>query len=66
MLIKQLLMMTGYYKVIILQRNSAKKHVKVDKQICYTICQSANKAYVKVIEACRKTVFVLKQLTCIK
>ena len=30
-------------------------------EIC-TICQSANKAYVKV--ACRKTLFVLSQLTC--
>ena len=27
-------------------------------EIC-TICQSANKAYVKDIEVCRKTVFVL-------
>ena len=33
-------------------------------EIC-TICQYVNKAYVKVIEACRKTVFVLSQLTCI-
>ena len=33
-------------------------------EIC-TICQSTNKAYVKVIEACCKTVFVLSQLTCI-
>ena len=30
-----------------------------------TIYQSANKAYVKVIVVCRKTVFVLNQLTCI-
>ena len=30
--------------------------------IC-TLCQSANKAYVKVIEVYRKTVFVLSQLT---
>ena len=30
-----------------------------------TTCKSANKAYVKVIEACRKMVFVLSQLTCI-
>ena len=33
-------------------------------EIC-TICQSANKEYVKVIEVCCKTVFVLSQLTCI-
>ena len=33
-------------------------------EIC-TICNTANKAYVKVIETCRKTVFVLSQLTCI-
>ena len=33
-------------------------------EIC-TICQSANKTYVKVIEACRKPIFVLSQLTCI-
>ena len=31
----------------------------------YTICQSANKAYINVIEVCRKTVFVLSQLTCV-
>ena len=31
----------------------------------YTTCQSANKAYVNVIEVCRKTVFVLSQLTCL-
>ena len=28
-----------------------------------TICHTANKAYVKVIEACHKPVFVLSQLT---
>ena len=33
-------------------------------EIC-TICQSANKAYIKVIEVCRKTVFVLSPLTYI-
>ena len=33
-------------------------------EIC-TICQSANKAYIKVSEACRKSVFVLSQLPCI-
>ena len=33
-------------------------------EICI-ICNNANKAYVKVIEICRKTVFVLSQLTCI-
>ena len=33
-------------------------------EICI-ICNTANKAYVKVIETCRKTVFVLNQLTCI-
>ena len=33
-------------------------------EIC-TICNTANKAYVKVIENCRKTVFVLNQLTYI-
>ena len=33
-------------------------------EIC-TICNTANKAYVEVIETCRKTVFVLSQLTCI-
>ena len=33
-------------------------------EIC-AICNTANKAYVKVIETCRKTVFVLSQLTCI-
>ena len=33
-------------------------------EIC-TICHTTNKAYVKVIEACRKTVFVPNQLTCI-
>ena len=31
----------------------------------YTICNTANKKYVKVIETCRKTVFVLSQLTYI-
>ena len=30
-----------------------------------TICHSANKAYVNVIEVCRKTVFVLSLLTCL-
>ena len=34
-------------------------------EIC-TICQSANKAYVAVIEVCRKTIFVLSQLTGIR
>ena len=29
------------------------------------ICNTVNKAYVKVIEICRKTVFVLSQLTSI-
>ena len=33
-------------------------------EIC-TICNCANKAYVKVIETCRKTVCGLSQLTCI-
>ena len=36
-------------------------------EIC-TICNTVNKAYVKVIETCRKTIinkFVLRQLTCI-
>ena len=33
-------------------------------EIC-TICHTANKVYVKSIETCRKTVFVLSQLTCI-
>ena len=32
--------------------------------IC-TICHTANEAYVSVIEACHKMVFVLSQLTCI-
>ena len=31
-------------------------------EIC-TICNTANKAYVKVIETCHKIVFVLSQLT---
>ena len=30
-----------------------------------TICNTANKAYVKVTETCLKTVLVLSQLTCI-
>ena len=33
-------------------------------EIC-AICNTANKSYVKVIETCRKTVFVQSQLTCI-
>ena len=33
-------------------------------EIC-SICNTANNAYVKVIETCRKTVFVLSRLTCI-
>ena len=33
-------------------------------EIC-TICNTANKAYVKVIETCCKMVFVLSQLTCL-
>ena len=33
-------------------------------EIC-EICHTANKACVKVIEACYKTVFVLSELTCI-
>ena len=33
-------------------------------EICI-ICNTANKTYVKVIETCRKTVFVLSQLSCI-
>ena len=33
-------------------------------KICI-ICQFASKAYIKIIEVCRKTVFVLSQLTCI-
>ena len=35
-----------------------------DIEIC-TICNTANKAYVKVIETCRKTIFVLSHLPCI-
>ena len=34
------------------------------REIC-TICNTANKGYVKVIDTCRKTVLVLSQLTCI-
>ena len=30
-----------------------------------TICNTANKAYVKAIETCRKMVFIPSQLTCI-
>ena len=33
-------------------------------EIC-TICHTANKAYTKIIDSCRKTVFVLNQFTCI-
>ena len=66
MLINTLLMVTDSFKIYYLQRYIAKRHVKVDKEICYrNICQSANKAYVKVIEACCKTAFVLSQLPCI-
>ena len=61
-----LLIVTGSF-LTYLYRNIAKRHVKVDKfaiEIC-AICHTANKAYVKVIEACHKTVFVPSQLTCI-
>ena len=47
-----------------LQRNIAKRYVKVDKQII-TICHTANNVYVKVIQACHTTVFVSSQLTCV-
>ena len=61
-LINTLLIVTGSFKFY-LQRNIAKRHVKIE--ICI-MCHTANKAYyVKVIEACRKTVFVMSQSTCI-
>ena len=58
-----LLIVTSVF-IFYLHRNIAKRRVKVDTHI-FTICHSAKKAYVMVIEACRKTVYVLSQLTCI-
>ena len=60
-------MVTGSFQIN-LWRNIAMRHVKVANSsaiaIC-TTCQSANKAYVKVIEVYRKMVFILSQLTCL-
>ena len=44
-------------------RNMSRLTKRSAIEIC-TIYHTANKAHVKVIEACRKTVFVLSQLIC--